>query len=155
MEVLVKQDTYQKKEKRDIFSVINQEKIGEIQQVQERSQDIFYGENLHLELPCQIIKEDLSYKKNNYFFFLGYIKVRKMSQFLTREQEDMMCKYSSYIVCAAAVIVGLKAFDKDIIGDMLVKGKQAEKLTQEEKMAYGLLFAAGVACVWCHYNKRY
>jgi len=78
-----------------------------------------------------------------------------MSQFLTREQEDMMCKYSSYIVCAAAVIVGLKAFDKDIIGGMLVKGKQPEKLTQEEKMAYGLLFAAGVACVWCHYNKRY
>ena len=78
-----------------------------------------------------------------------------MSQFLTREQEDMMCKYSSYIVCTAAVIVGLKAFDKDIIGQVLVKGEQAEKLTQEEKMAYGLLFAAGVACVWCHYNKRY
>jgi hypothetical protein len=38
---------------------------------------------------------------------------------------------------------------------MFGKGKQAEKLTQDEKMAYGLLFAAGVACVWCHYNKRY
>ena len=73
---------------------------------------------------------------------------------ITREQEDMMCKYSSYIVCAAAVIVGLKAFDKDIIGDMLGK-KQPEKLTHEEKIAYGVLFAAGVACVYCHYNKRY
>ena len=29
------------------------------------------------------------------------------------------------------------------------------QLTQEEKLAYGLLFAAGLACVWCHYNKRY
>ena len=78
-----------------------------------------------------------------------------MSQLLTREQEDMMCKYSSYIVCAAAVIVGLKAFDHDLINNMFGKGKKAEKLKQEEKMAYGLLFAAGVACVYCHYNKRY
>jgi hypothetical protein len=78
-----------------------------------------------------------------------------MSQFLTREQEDMMCKYSSYIVCAAAVIVGLKAFDQDIISNMFGKGKPQEQLTQEEKLAYGLLFAAGLACVWCHYNKRY
>ena len=78
-----------------------------------------------------------------------------MSQFLTRENEDMMCKYSSYIVCAAAVIVGLKAFDKDIINHMFGKGKQPEVLTHEEKIAYGLLFAAGVACVWCHSNKRY
>jgi hypothetical protein len=78
-----------------------------------------------------------------------------MSQFLTRENEDMMCKYSSYIVCAAAVIVGLKAFDKDIINHMFGKGKQPEVLTHEEKIAYGLLFAAGVACVWCHCNKRY
>jgi hypothetical protein len=78
-----------------------------------------------------------------------------MSKFLSREEEDMMCKYSSYIVCAAAVIVGLKAFNHDLINNMFGKGKQPEVLTQEEKIAYGVLFAAGVACVWCHYNKRY
>lgn len=75
-----------------------------------------------------------------------------MSQLLTRQQEDMMCKYSSYIVCAAAVIVGLKAFDTDIINKYLGMGKPAEKINQEEKMAYALLFAAGIACTWCHYN---
>ena len=63
MGVLVKRDTYQKKEKRDTFSVINQGKIGEIQQARVHSQDTYYGVNLHLELPFQIIKEDLSYKK--------------------------------------------------------------------------------------------
>ena len=78
-----------------------------------------------------------------------------MSQILTRDQEDMMCKYSSYIVCATAVIVGLKALDNDIINNMLGKGRAQEKLTQEEKIAYGLILASGLACVWCHYNKRY
>lgn len=90
-----------------------------------------------------------------------------MSQLLTREQEDMMCKYSSYIVCAAAVIVGLKAFDKDIIAEMIGNKRPCPKcesngkcescgtLNHGEKMAYGLLFAAGVACVYCHYSKKY
>jgi len=132
---------------------INQGKIGKIQHLQVHCQDMFSGVNLHLEIQFHLTKEDSNYKK--IFFSSDIIKLRKMSQFLTREQEDMMCKYSSYIVCAAAVIVGLKAFDKDIIGDMLVEGKKTETLTQEEKIAYGLLFAAGVACVWCHYNKRY
>jgi hypothetical protein len=79
-----------------------------------------------------------------------------VDQYLTYEQQAMACKYSAMIVCAAAIIIGMKAFDKNLVSDMLGDPKYAQaQLTQSEKIAYTILFASGVICAWCHYNKRY
>jgi hypothetical protein len=79
-----------------------------------------------------------------------------VDQYLTYEQQSQMCRYSAIIVCAAAIIIGMKAFDKNLVSDMLGSPKyQQAQLTDAEKMAYGVLFASGVVCAWCHYNKKF
>ncbi len=79
-----------------------------------------------------------------------------IDNYLTYSQQAQMCLYSAMIVCAAAIIIGMKAFDKNLVSDMLGDPKYAQaQLTQSEKIAYGILFASGVVCAWCHYNKRY
>ena len=79
-----------------------------------------------------------------------------LDQFLTFEQQSMACRYSAFIVCAAAIIIGMKAFDKNLVSDMLGDPKYAQaKLTQNEKIAYTILFASGVVCAWCHYVKKF
>jgi hypothetical protein len=79
-----------------------------------------------------------------------------VDQYLTYEQQALACKYSAIIVCAAAIIIGMKAFDKNLVSDMLGDSKYAQApLNQSEKIAYGVLFASGIVCAWCHYNKKF
>jgi len=79
-----------------------------------------------------------------------------LDQILTFEQQVLACRYSAFIVCVAAIVIGMKAFDKNLVSDMLGDPKYAQaQLTQNEKIAYTILFASGVICAWCHYNKRY
>jgi hypothetical protein len=79
-----------------------------------------------------------------------------LDQLLSYNQQQQMCLYSAMIVCAAAIIIGMKAFDKNLVSDMLGDPKhQQARLTQNEKLAYTVLFAAGVICAWCHYVKKF
>ena len=79
-----------------------------------------------------------------------------LDQILTYEQQAIACRVSAFIVCIAAIVIGMKAFDKNLVSDMLgdSKYKQAP-LTQNEKYAYTILFVSGLMCAWCHYNKRF
>ena len=79
-----------------------------------------------------------------------------LDQFLSYNQQAMACKYSAMIVCAAAIIIGMKAFDKNLVSDVLGDPKyQQARLTDNEKLAYTVLFASGVICAWCHYVKKF
>ena len=79
-----------------------------------------------------------------------------LDQFLSFEQQAMACRYSAFIVCAAAIIIGMKAFDKNLVSDMLGDPKYAQaRLTQNEKYAYTLLFVAGIVCAWCNYMRKF
>lgn len=79
-----------------------------------------------------------------------------LDQFLTFEQQNMACRYSAFIVCIAAIVIGMKAFDKNLISDMLGDPKYTQAtLTQNEKYAYTLLFVAGIVCAWCNYMKKF
>ena len=56
-----------------------------------------------------------------------------VDQYLTYEQQSQMCRYSAIIVCAAAIIIGMKAFDKNLVSDMLGSPKyQQAKLKDAE-----------------------
>jgi len=76
-----------------------------------------------------------------------------INNYLSLRQIDLSCKYSAYIVCAAAIIIGLKAFGKNVVKEVL-GDKKSDHLTQEEKFAYAVLFAAGIVCVWCNYLRK-
>jgi len=72
--------------------------------------------------------------------------------FLSRADQQKMCYYSAMIVCIAAIIVGLKAMDKDVITEQL--GDGTKMMTQNEKIAYGVIFAAGLIAAWCQYLRN-
>jgi len=79
-----------------------------------------------------------------------------LDQLLSYEQQVLACRYSAFIVCVAAIIIGMKAFDKNLVSDMLGDPKYAQaRLTQNEKYAYTLLFVAGIVCAWCNYMKKF
>jgi hypothetical protein len=79
-----------------------------------------------------------------------------IDQYLSYQQQADMCKYSAIIVCAAAIIIGMKAFDKNLVSDILGESKYKQApLTQGEKIAYSVLLASGIVCAWCHYNKKF
>ena len=77
-----------------------------------------------------------------------------MDQYLSREQQDMLCKYSAFIVMVAAVVIGLKAFDMNLVhqyfGD---KTKEMPIYTQYEKIIYGVTGLAGIFAFWCAYYR--
>jgi phosphate/sulfate permease len=76
-----------------------------------------------------------------------------VNNFLSLKAQDDLCRYSAYLVCAAAIIIGLKAFGKNVVKEVL-GDKKSDHLTQEEKFAYAVLFAAGIVCVWCNYLRK-
>jgi len=91
------------------------------------------------------------------FFFLTINKTTMSSNifdsFLTRSEQAKMCYYSAMIVCAAAIIVGLKALDMDLITEHLHDAADGAKLSTNEKIAYGVVLAAGLIAAWCQYLR--
>ena len=77
-----------------------------------------------------------------------------MDQYLSREQQDMLCKYSAFIVMVAAVITGLRALDMNIVGQYFgAPGKGQPMYTQTEKIIYALVGVAGIFAFWCAYYR--
>ena len=77
-----------------------------------------------------------------------------LDQLLTYEQQTFACKYSAFIVCVAAIVIGMKAFDRDLIADMLEEPAQLPA-TQKQKYVYTILLVSGLICAWCHYMKKF
>jgi hypothetical protein len=81
-----------------------------------------------------------------------------INNYLTYEQQAQMCRYSAMIVCAAAIVIGLKGFGKNLVHEVLgdqSKPNSAYVMSQNEKIFYMVLFAAGVICASCHYIKKF
>ena len=77
-----------------------------------------------------------------------------MDQYLSREQQDTLCKYSAFIVMVAAIITGLRALDMNIIGQYFgspMKGQPT--YTQTEKIIYALVGFSGIFAFWCAYYR--
>jgi len=77
-----------------------------------------------------------------------------LDPFLTSAEQDSLCKYSLMAVCAAAIIVGLRCCDMDLINEHLGDNSPKKALAQNEKLAYGVILAAGILCAWCNFMRR-
>ena len=73
--------------------------------------------------------------------------------FLTRSEQQKLCYYSAMIVCVAAIIVGLKALDMDLIAEHLGGNSSKMTISTNEKIAYGVVLAAGLIAAWCQYLR--
>ena len=76
-----------------------------------------------------------------------------MDQYLSREQQDMLCKYSAFIVMVAAIITGLRALDMNIVGQYFGANKSKPTYTQTEKIIYALVGFSGIFAFWCAYYR--
>lgn len=79
-----------------------------------------------------------------------------VDKYLSYEAQKMACKYSALIVCAAALLIGMRAFGKDLIHDFFGdKNVMPAPLSQSEKIAHIILFASAVVCIYCQYYSRW
>jgi hypothetical protein len=79
-----------------------------------------------------------------------------VDRYLSYEQQKQACKISALIVCAAALLVGMRAFGKDLIHDFFGdKNVMPAPLSQSEKIAHIVLFASAVVCIYCQYYSRW
>ena len=77
-----------------------------------------------------------------------------MDQYLSRESQDMLCKYSAFIVMVGAIITGLRAVDMNIVGQYFGAGKTSKPMyTQQEKIIYALVGISGIFAFWCAYYR--
>ena len=79
-----------------------------------------------------------------------------VDQYLSFDQQRQACKISALIVCAAALLVGMRAFGKDLIHDFFGDSNvRPAQLSQSEKIAHIILFASAVVCIYCQYYSRW